>query len=238
MSQEYSKHYGGIWRAFHNPSDPALFKNVAKCNWNAGKPFRIRYGGRIGWGIRESIQDICHVVSELQSEGYDINLEIYTDQSKGLNNNIENKVGIKIKDPVAYKSLPEGLASADLLLICYDWDARSTSRARFSMPTKATEFMASGTPILVYAPPNLAVTQYALEEGWAYVVSEHSLSALKAAIIRLAKDENLRQRIGCRAMEVAARNHDAKKVREEFRQAFVEAINQRNDFKSDSAGYL
>jgi len=39
-------------------------------------------------------------------------------------------------------------------------------------------------------------------------------------------------------MEVAAHNHDAKKVREEFRQAFVEAINQRNDFMSESAGHL
>lgn len=238
MAEDYGHRYGTGWKAFHNPIDLDRFKAAAKTNWIAGKPFRLWYGGRIGWGNQEGLAEACRAVVELRQEGFDICLEICT---SAIGNTTLSKFahidGIEIKPFIPHEKIAEMLNKPDVLFLPLDWDKHSIARARLSIPTKTSEFMASGTTILVYAPHGNALTQYALEKEWAYVVSEHSLSALKAAIVKLAEDGNLRECIGRRAMEVASRNHDAKKIREAFQQAFIEAINQHSDFKSKSAGH-
>jgi len=52
--------------------------------------------------------------------------------------------------------------------------------------------MATGTPVLVYAPRTHAVTADALSHGWGYVVDEQRVSAVAEGISRLMDDETLR----------------------------------------------
>ena len=77
--------------------------------------------------------------------------------------------------------------------------------------------MAAGTPILVYAPEGTALSKYANREGWGYVVLQNNMNALADAIKALYSDESLRRKIGTRAKEQARINHDADKVRENFK---------------------
>ena len=81
----------------------------------------------------------------------------------------------------------------------------------------------SGTPILVYGPPEVAAVEYAQRAGWGYVVPQRGLNALREAIILLATDVGLRRKLGQRAREVAIQNHDATKVRGDFREALAHA---------------
>ena len=74
--------------------------------------------------------------------------------------------------------VPHLLAQSDLLLLPYNFDARSARYIRLSLPTKAPAYMISGTPVLVYAPADVATARYATREEWAYVVSEQGQQAV------------------------------------------------------------
>jgi glycosyltransferase involved in cell wall biosynthesis len=117
------------------------------------------------------------------------------------------------RDPIALVDL---LTGADLLVLPYNFEAETVRYVRLSMPTKAPAYMMSGTPILVYAPAELATAEYASREGWGYVLSHPDRRGLMDALKTLMGDESLRARLGCRAKEVAARNHDASSVRQAF----------------------
>jgi glycosyltransferase involved in cell wall biosynthesis len=103
-------------------------------------------------------------------------------------------------------------AEADVLVICYDFDAKSIRQARYSMPGKLAECMASGTPILVYGPPGLPVVEYARREGWGKVVDRRDPKALQAAVCELMTSAALREQLGRTAQRLAAEWHNAKVV--------------------------
>jgi len=88
------------------------------------------------------------------------------------------------------------------------------------MPTKASEYMVSGSPILLYSSIETAVTKHAMKNNWAYVVSENTNDSLTTAIAKLYHDPALRKDLGERAKEFAIKNEDAEVVREKFREAF------------------
>jgi glycosyltransferase involved in cell wall biosynthesis len=95
------------------------------------------------------------------------------------------------------------------------------------MPTRVPAYMMSGTPILVYGPPEVAAVEYAQQAGWGYVVPQRDLNALREAITLLVSNTELRKKMGQRAQRLAVQNHDAAKVRETFRQALVNAAFHR-----------
>jgi hypothetical protein len=55
-------------------------------------------------------------------------------------------------NPVAdYADLPEIYSSADILVIANDFDEKAICFLRYSMPTKASEYMISGTPSGIFS---------------------------------------------------------------------------------------
>ena len=63
------------------------------------------------------------------------------------------------------------------------------------MPTKAPEYMASGTPIIIFAPQDTALVQYAEKYNWAAVVTENSVAVLIEKLRKLVLDISLREQI-------------------------------------------
>jgi glycosyltransferase involved in cell wall biosynthesis len=223
MCDVFHARWGLSFQPFHNPVDFHAWQRFARTDWKNKEPFRIRYGGRIGRAIQSSVLDVCKVVSELNNEGIPVVFEIYTSSPGGLHDVASKHKGVTVNNMIPYADLPASLAKTDLLLISYDFDQDSGLFAQYSMPTKATEYMASGTPVLVYAPAKFAATQYAQDEGWGYVVSERNQTMLREAIKRLIGDIGLREHLGRRGMELVKQNHDAERIREAFRKKMAEA---------------
>ncbi len=116
-------------------------------------------------------------------------------------------------DPVL---VPRLLAESDLLLLPYNFDVRSARYIRLSLPTKAPAYMISATPVLLYAPSDVATVRYAAREGWGYVVSSQGEQAVAEALTLLMDDQTLRERLGRKAQQVALLRHDAGRVRQAF----------------------
>ena len=221
MSEEYMIRYGHNFIPFHNPIDLKHWSLFSKEHYEFTEPFIILYAGRIGVGIEKSFFDIAEAIADLNSKGFKIRLHIQATNFNPVLDELRRFNFVKINPTVSYSELPGIFSQSDLLLLPNDFDRKSLSFLKYSMPTKASEYMVSGTPVLLYSSIETAVTTHALKYKWAYVVSEQSRSALESAISELYEKKELRARLGTTAKEYAINNYDGDIIRDKFRKSFI-----------------
>jgi glycosyltransferase involved in cell wall biosynthesis len=216
MTSEYKKRYNKDFKIYHNPIKIENWDYCPNIELLQNDYFRILYTGRIGVANNQSIIDICRVVySKLNV--MNIELYIYTNDDCNMIDRylVENRI-IK-RSFVPHNEMPELLSSYHLLLLPLDFSKRGIEFAKYSFPTKASEYMISGTPILVFAPQETALCIHAKEHRWAYVVDDNNDEQIVRAIENLMTNESLRRALGHTAREFAINNFDAEIVRENFR---------------------
>jgi glycosyltransferase involved in cell wall biosynthesis len=218
MSDEYKKRYNRIFDPFHNPVTIDNWLPYSKTNWEIKNDFKVLYTGRVGVANSKSIFLIAKVIHDLNMKGSNILLDIYTpDYQSKQSKRINSLTGINVKKTVENKFMPKLLADYDLLLLPLDFDDYSVQFAQLSMPTKASEYMISGTPVLVFADSSTFLAKHANDWRWAYVVSENSEKMLTDAIILLKTNIELRSRIAKSAILYATKYEDSRIINEEFR---------------------
>ncbi|MBI5649269.1 MAG: glycosyltransferase [Chloroflexi bacterium] len=229
MCDAFQSRYARNFLPFHNSLDLSAWMPAQKNAWKASTPFRFVYTGRIGKANAASLRDLGDTIAELNATGHSCRLDIFTpDHHTAFSQTFHRPGMVTLCPPIPYPNVPALLANADTLILPLDFDAESIEFARYSMPTKTAEYMISGTPTLVYAPAEMAVAEYARTGQWGYVVSERNKDALKRAMVELMENQSLRERLGRRAQTLAIQNHDARNVREAFRQALADAANRRS----------
>lgn len=221
MSEEYQLRYGKPFIPFHNPINVNHWIEHSKVSYKAGETFVMLYAGRIGPGIQECFFDIAAAINELVLKGLKIEFHLQSTSSSYVIDEIAKFDFVKIKKPVAYDELPALFASVDVLLLPNDFDASSVSFLKYSMPTKASEYMATGTPILLYASAETAIVKHAEKNKWAYIVTESEPQKLAAGIAELYNNAELREKIGNIAKQFSIDHYSDVKVNEQFRQAFT-----------------
>lgn len=229
MCREYEARYGLPFVPFHNVVEVDVWEKAARKDWSAHTPFRIVHSGNIGARSKmQSLLDICSVVRELHSSGTAIELRIHTLPVKAnLYRSILESPAVTVHDPPENEEFAALLAGADLLILPVDFGPERIANYQYSMPTRVPAYMMSGTPILVYGPPEVAAVEYAQQAEWGYVVPRRDLDALREALVLLTTDAESRRELGQRAQELAVQNHDAVKVREAFRRALANAAAHR-----------
>lgn len=221
MSDEYKLRYQKEFIPFHNPIDIGYWKPAAAKDYSVKNKFTILYAGRIGLGIGTSVAEIAVAVNDIAKDNPDIVFEIQTADTEMLNKLVAVKENVRWVKPIDYSALPAKFAAVDLLLLPQDFEPESIQFLKYSFPTKVSEYMISGTPILVYGDPQTAVTKYAVKDKWAYVVSERSKVALINAIKDLYSNADLRKQLGTTAQAIALEKEDSKIILEAFRQSFL-----------------
>jgi glycosyltransferase involved in cell wall biosynthesis len=222
MSEEYLRRYGLKFLPFHNPIVIKKWLPFSKYQWEILGEFKILYSGRIGKANGKSIVYMAHIIDELNSKAKRIILDIYTpDYNTKKAFSINNLRGVNIKNTVQHKEMPYLLASYDLLFLPLDFDRKGICFAQFSMPTKVSEYMISGTPVLVFADRRTALANYAIKGRWAYVVTDNNKRVLMKAISELYNNLALRKELGERAKAMAIQNEDANIIREKFRKSLI-----------------
>jgi len=224
MSDEYKIRYSLNFIPFHNPIDLNHWSSGVIKDYNRKDVFRILYAGRIGNGLRNSLFEVASAISEiLENNTFKIELQIQATSDDGILDKLKKFNFVKINPPVEYTDLPKIFSGADLLLLPNDFDKKSINFLKYSMPTKASEYMASGTPILLYSHPDTAVAKHALKNNWAFVVSENSYQKLKVAIKKLYEEMELRKNVGVSAQRFAFEHYDSTIVRAYFRDVLYNA---------------
>lgn len=219
MAAEYSQRYGYPFTAFHNAVDTAEWARDQRRSWGVNEHAEVRYVGSVlPEAQRDALHDICDAVVRLRHEGIDVRLSIHAPASQGHALRQWGYPGdvLDVQGPPDPAAVPRLLASADVVVLPFNFDADSRRYIRLSMPTKVPAYMASGTPILAYGPEDVAAMRYAKESGWALTVSEQGVASVQTGLRCLLTDVALRQRIAGRAIELARQNHDIGRVRDAF----------------------
>jgi glycosyltransferase involved in cell wall biosynthesis len=225
MSEEYYKRYDRKFVPFHNPIDIDRWLPYSRTSWSLQERFTVLYAGRIGLGMKHSIIDIARVVNLLSRRHENLVFEIQTPDITELDEEVQFNDHIVWVKPLTYSELPKKFSGADLLVLPIDFDERSIRFLKYSFQTKISEYMISGTPVLVYAPAETATMKYASRHGWAYVISERSDALLESAIVDLMSDANLRKKLGETGKQLAISREDSKLVREKFRDCLLQKAN-------------
>jgi glycosyltransferase involved in cell wall biosynthesis len=123
---------------------------------------------------------------------------------------------------VPYKELPRVFAEADILILPYDFSDESIRFIKYSMPTKAPEYMISGTPVIVFAPDVTAIVKDAENNKWAKVVTENSITQLQQTIQQLFTNEGERQKISSAAINLAENKFNSVSVRSRFKEILID----------------
>jgi glycosyltransferase involved in cell wall biosynthesis len=226
MSSEYNKRYNKNFLAFHNPVELDTWTPYCKTNFKLeADHVRILYSGRIGIGITESLIEIATVIDAINKSWGKIKLYIQSPSSDiEVRRRLQNFDCIVLNPVVEYSKLPYIFSQADLLVIANDFDKEGIDFLRYSMPTKVTEYMASGTPVLVYAPYETAVSRFFEEYGCGCCVTEQDPEKLNKALELMISSEEYRKQLSQKAVSLAKDLFDADKVKNEFQQLLINLI--------------
>jgi glycosyltransferase involved in cell wall biosynthesis len=225
MTNEYRIRYGLEFIPFHNPVDLNLWKPFQHKDYKINDSPTILYAGRIGLGIDASLELIAKAIDQVNDE---LNLSskfvLQTESKPGWATNYKC---VQHQEFVPYSELPKVFSGADILILPYDFSSESIKYIKYSMPTKASEFMISGTPVLIFAPEETAIVKYARQYDWAKIVTENKLESIADSIKRLIQSEDLRRQIAENAIKTAEKNHDASKITKKFKDVIV-ALSELN----------
>jgi len=223
MSEEYLKRYNKCFKAFHNPVEIQQFNIPNKRNPSQINCFRILYIGRIGTANKETIVLFASLISQLLINHIKIEFDIFTvDIDSPDIRSIKNFENVNIRPAIAHEKIPALLAEYDLLLLPLDFTENGIRFARFSIPTKASEYMLSGTPVLVFAPQETAVSKFFSRNDCGYCLTSQNRDEIIKAIKFLISNEEYRKKISRNAVNFAKEKFDAEKVRKEFQSLLME----------------
>lgn len=222
MAEAYKMRYDKEFATFHNSINIDFWKKAQRKDYKLNDSPRMLYAGRVGLGIDESLKNIASAIEKVNT---DLNIDLkFALQVKDIPDWANEYSCVQHNNFVAYDELPRVFAEADFLILPYDFSEESISFIRYSMPTKAPEYMVSGTPIIIFAPEDTAMVRYAKKLNWAKVVQENSIDELVSVIKKLLNDESERKTIAQNAIHIAEKNHNSKTVSAEFELIINSAI--------------
>ncbi|HBH83004.1 MAG: group 1 glycosyl transferase [Bacteroidetes bacterium GWE2_41_25] len=224
MSHEYKKRYGKDFIAFHNPINIGFWKRYQRTDYELDNTPNILYAGRIGLGIDSSLESFAKAILVVNKE---LNIAVkFIIQAIVKPDWIDKYSCAEYRKPVAYNELPKVFSEADFLLLPYDFSEESIQYIKYSMPTKASEYMVSGTPIIIFAPEVTALVQYAKKSAWARAITENNSHVLTEELKSLFEKKELRQKIAGNAILTAEKNHNSVKVTADFKNLICSVVRE------------
>lgn len=224
MSNHYQKLFGISFQHFHNAADKMFLDKIREAR-NSNETLIRFVGGYYKNLHEEAVDDLVKVVEELNSEGYLIKFEFWGYDvpkncfSKFISNNVEYKGGFSHEEESV-----QLLQSSDILIIPASFNATSRKHYQYSIPTKLTECLASGTPVLVYAPDNMGSVDFCKNNGLAQVITNRSMKQLKEMLITLINNRQEFELQAERDREFIRNNYSAEIVRTKFQNVLFSAV--------------
>jgi glycosyltransferase involved in cell wall biosynthesis len=227
MSAEYFNRYNKKFIPFHNPIESEIWLKHSNTDYKINRDdITLLYSGRLGdYGVTESIIEVAAAIEQMKEESFKIKLHIQTpSRKKEILDELRKFNCVVINEFVEYEKLPEVLANADILLLPCDFSEQGIKYLRLSMPTKASEYMISGTPVMVYAPAETAVYQFFMRNKCGICVTSQYQADVQRALKNIIENEEYRRDISINATRLAMEKFDARSVRSRFQKTLVSLV--------------
>lgn len=219
MSQAFEARYGVPFQAIGNGIEPQAWTALdgERATRDAGDPLVMRYVGGLAedMGVT-SLTDVAGVVDALHGE-LGLRFEVHT--PPGWRPKAETLFaryrGVSVHETgVSEEDYRRILVGCHMLLIAYNFDARSIAYVRYSMANKMPECLASGVPVLAYGPLAVATIAYLAEHGVAEAVTARDPKALESALRRFVADPGHGASLGVKGRAFGFERHPLAAARE------------------------
>ena len=210
LGKRYMRRYGEPekYRVIPVCIDERNYANLAP-EQKEGHTHTIVFTGNIYWAQRKSLENMIAAVSSMN----DLNLKfkIYTPEISEMVKqmiNERNDPGHKTELGTAdLQDIPYIQSSADILFLPLSWQPLDNNTITSATPYKLIEYLLAAKPILIQAPPNSYLNQYAEEEGFAYIANEDSVDSIKVGIRKILRDKNYSEKLINSARATFKKNH-------------------------------
>jgi len=170
------------------------------------QPWSIVFTGSIYWAQRQTLEWLVCVLDQMSG----VNLEIYSGSSQGSLGDSVLRSSQKVQFHfLEYSEITRAYAQADIMLLPLSFHGVADDIIQTALPGKFSEYLISGVPMLIIAPPEAYVSRYAKQHDCALVVDRLDSTVLQQAIWRLTHDISLRKRLIDNAQALARSDFDA-----------------------------
>lgn len=220
MSEVYKKEYNYKFYSFHNSIEIEKWGNNIlnkNRNFNNSKDISILYTGAIESNY-DTIVLFCDVVNRINKKSnYNIKFILHSKfASNKYLKKIDNYPFTLVNGYLSQAELPKLLSSHDFLLLPLSFN-KKMQYIKLSMPTKATEYMMSGTPIIVLAPKDTALVKYSSRFNWAINITTTDYSKIEDSIIEILENKDNQEILIKNANRQIYDKHDINKEKEKFK---------------------
>ena len=222
MSAAYKSQFGADFIPFHNPVDTRVWNSVPAIKKYGSDLKSIVYVGKINKDTKPCLKSMSRVVERMNSQGKKVIFDIYSPDQKDADE-FSGFRHTTVNQSIPNAEIPGLLKSYDCLLLPLGFSKSSREYTRLSMPTKLTEYMASGVPMIVNCPEEIALSKYATDSEFAFVCNSQSEDALYNTVLRALTDMASMVRVVRIALK-EAEFHDVHTVREQFRKVMMACI--------------
>ncbi len=226
MSEVYEEKYHKTFVPFHNPVDFEVWNRLPLSPKYAQDVLSILYVGKINDDTKQCLIDVSSVIRVLnkrEDKKYRYVLDVYTPNYSVNQDLFLANTDCCVLPAVPHDEVPLLMKSYDALLLTLGFSKKTKEYVRLSMPTKVSEYMASGTPTLLYCPKDIALAKYLEPIKCTINCLERDLRSLADSLVRL-EDTEYCQEVVTKAIQLA-KNHDTRVVRQDFENAIRSFLN-------------
>lgn len=227
MSQEYSNRFKCRFEAFMNTVPVSTEIETLTRNRSPQDSVRFCYVGGLHLSRWVSLKAIVNILEQISNAGKRVEMSIYApnrDVQRYKNVYSHFRV-VKYIGSVSAEEVASILLKADVLIHVESFDAQIRKYTRLSLSTKIPQYMASGLPILAFAPEEVASSLYIIKNGCGLVIGQNDCKTIETTLLELITKPETRKRLGQNGWKTAFKKHNAVTERERFRSVLAEAAN-------------
>lgn len=218
MATEYKVKYGSDFVAVMNCVDIVLPQRMVEEQEKSELTFT--YAGGLHLGRSQQLLVVQNAIKSFNREGHSVTaiLKVYTSNLfKEKYSGLFDENLTQFEEYVSHERIGEVYEEADVLIHIEAFERDIVDYTKYSLSTKIPEYMASGKPLLCYAPAELAVSEYisATKAGLCAKNEEELLTAINL----LATDSHTRKRFGENGVNTAKNNHSKEVALDRLRDA-------------------
>jgi len=205
--QFYRKRYGYKFKCcvIHNSVFPEAYK-TKRTTYAPTKPYTIVFTGNVYWPQERSLRNLIGAVSQLQD--LPVHLDLYVPNTNEAFKRIVGTCQNVQLTSASQSEMPDVQCRATILFLPLSWHTTPEVIAT-ATPGKLADYLASGRPMLIHAPPYAYVNEYARQEGFALVVDQEDVEELGEGVRKLIFDVQYSRGLIENAKRTLYKNHDA-----------------------------
>jgi glycosyltransferase involved in cell wall biosynthesis len=127
-----------------------------------------------------------------------------------------NHPRIKLQGWVDQEKLRSAISQSDVLFLPFSFSEGERGATQGSFPSKTSDYLASGKPILILAPAYSTIVRYAREYECAEIVDQPDLKLIAQALQHLRMSKERRLELSANGQKAFLQNHDIRRQRAAF----------------------